>query len=166
MIMHLGWPVGVAGYLPDMLKPKPGDCSVVVVANEGEGFEGDDGVFFNPEGSVSVLKFNDLDAAVSSNVEVDFTSLNDKAQMHYQRGVHYALRPEVAAAVGYNASEATLSKDLEPEYVSYSKDGNTAIITLQDNNAFISVDITDPLNPVLGPLLPIGFKDWTGLYVS
>jgi hypothetical protein len=150
-----------------MVKPKPNDCSVVVTANEGEGVEGDDGVFFNPEGTISVLKFDDLNsAAAASNVELGFTAWNDKAEMYYQRGVHYGLRPEAAVAAGYDPEQATLSKDLEPEYIAFSVDGRTAIIMLQDNNAIVSVDLSDPLNPTLGPLLPLGFKDWSGLYVS
>jgi 2',3'-cyclic-nucleotide 2'-phosphodiesterase / 3'-nucleotidase / 5'-nucleotidase len=155
----------IAGYLPDMVKTKPNDCSVVVTANEGEGVERD-GVFFNPEGTISVLKFDDLDLAPTSNIELDFTAWNAKAEMHYQRGVHYGLRPEAAEAAGYDPAEATFSKDLEPEYIAFSANGDTAIIMLQDNNAIVSVDLRNPLDPKLGPLLPLGFKDWTGLYVS
>lgn len=42
------------GPLPDMLTFTP-DCSTILTANEGEAGEGPDGVFMNPEGSVSII---------------------------------------------------------------------------------------------------------------
>lgn len=62
-------PARGAGYLPDMIKPAP-DCSMLVTANEGEGFATSAGVFSNPEGSVSVITFNADMTAVATNEEV------------------------------------------------------------------------------------------------
>lgn len=42
------------GALPDMLVFTP-DCSTILTANEGEAGQDPDGMFFNPEGSVSII---------------------------------------------------------------------------------------------------------------
>ncbi|MGK7886093.1 MAG: choice-of-anchor I family protein, partial [Crocosphaera sp.] len=52
--------------------------------------------------------------------------------------------------------KASASRDFEPEYIAVSPDGDTAFVTLQENNAFAVVDIATAM---VTDVLPLGFKD-------
>ncbi len=123
--------VGV-GALPDMLTFTP-DGSKVIVANEGEpDFYGAGNT--DPVGSVSVVDVASKTAATA----IDFASV--------------ALPADVRI-FGPGASQA---QDIEPEYISVSPDGNTAYVTLQENNAVAVIDIAS--NSVTR-VDALGFKD-------
>ncbi|MEM1012797.1 MAG: choice-of-anchor I family protein [Planctomycetota bacterium] len=111
--------VGV-GALPDMLTFTP-DGSKILVANEGEP---SDDYLTDPEGSVSII-----DVATQNVTTADFTSFN---------GQEAALNAQGIRIFGPGASAA---QDLEPEYIAISPDGLTAFVSLQENNAFATVDI-------------------------
>lgn len=51
---------------------------------------------------------------------------------------------------------ATVAQDLEPEYVTV--DGDTAYVTLQENNALAIVDLN---RVVVRDVVPLGLKDWS-----
>jgi hypothetical protein len=53
---------------------------------------------------------------------------------------------------------SSVGQDFEPEYVSVSADGNTAWVTLQENNAIAELDIE---NKVFTNVWPLGAKDYS-----
>ena len=120
--------VGV-GALPDMLAFTP-DGRRVVVANEGEpdGYGQPDSA--DPEGSISIIDVNRSGSSVAPSVRTaGFTAWDSRIDELRGQGVRI-----------YGPG-ATVSRDLEPEYVTISEDGSTAWVTLQENNAIATVDL-------------------------
>lgn len=123
------------GFLPDMVTFTP-DKSKVIVANEGEPVcEAE----FDPEGSISII---DLGAGTVANA--DFNDFDDDEA---------ALK---AAGVRIFFPGASVSEDLEPEYVAVNDGGTTAYVTLQENNALAVVDIA---TATVTDIVPLGYKD-------
>lgn len=129
--------IGV-GAQPDMLTFSP-DGKTVLVANEAEP---SDDYQIDPEGSVSVINLSDLSKPTVRTA--DFRAYNSKATELRAKGVRI---------FGPNASVA---QDLEPEYITVSDDGQTAWITLQENNALAKLDVA---SAKITDILPLGFKD-------
>ena len=123
------------GVLPDMLTFTP-DGSKVLVANEGEPDGGTD-----PEGSVSVIDFNDTN--VTNVATADFSGF-DAATLR-------------AAGVRIFPNK-TVAEDVEPEYIAVSDDSTTAFVTLQENNAVAVVDIA---TATVTAVQPLGLKDYS-----
>ncbi|MGK7943677.1 MAG: choice-of-anchor I family protein [Microcystaceae cyanobacterium] len=130
------------GALPDMLTFTP-DGSKVLVANEGEPNED---YTVDPDGSISII---DLSGGIGDLNQGDVSTANFTAF----NGQEETLRASGVRIFGQNASA---SQDLEPEYIAISPDGQTAFVTLQENNAFAVVDIA---NAMVNDVLPLGFKD-------
>jgi DNA-binding beta-propeller fold protein YncE len=127
------------GALPDMVTFTP-NGQFVLVANEGEP---NDAYTVDPEGSVSIIDLRGgLQAATV--MTADFAAYNDQAE---------ALR---AAGVRIFGLNATVAQDLEPEYITVSKNSSTAWVALQENNALAVVDVT---NAQVTDILPLGTKD-------
>jgi hypothetical protein len=115
------------GALPDMIVFTP-DGEKVLVANEGEPNSYNQMDSVDPEGSVSII---DLSRGVrrlrqSDVVTADFLQFNNAK-----------LDPRIRI-FGPNA---TVAQDLEPEYITVSKDSKEAWVTLQENNAIAHLDI-------------------------
>lgn len=114
------------GYLPDSLEFTP-DGSKLVVANEGEPSIDTQ---IDPEGSISVINIADY-----SVKDLKFTKhmLDDNVRMSYQgKGSSYL-------------------QQLEPEYVTITDDSTMAYVSLQENNAIATVDLTtDTITGVKG----------------
>jgi len=127
------------GALPDMLTFTP-DGNRVLVANEGEP---NDDYSIDPVGSISVIDVSG-GFATPTVIDVGFAAFDDDAD---------ALREAGVRIFGPNAS---VSQDLEPEYV--ATDGSTAWVTLQENNALAVVDLT-ATPPVVRDVIPLGVKD-------
>jgi Ca2+-binding RTX toxin-like protein len=126
------------GSLPDMLTFTP-DGSKVLVANEGEPGT------IDPEGSVSIIDLaGGINNLSQANVATaDFTSFN---------GLEAQLRAEgVRIFAGKTAAQ-----DFEPEYIAVSADGQTAYVTLQENNTVAVIDIA---SATVTELQPLGLKD-------
>ncbi len=123
------------GPLPDMLTFTP-DGSKILVANEGEPNEE---YTVDPEGSISII-----DVASQTVNTADFTAFNDQIDELRDAGVRI---------FGLNAS---VSQDLEPEYIGVTEDSSTAYITLQENNAVAVLDIN---SETITDLFSLGFKD-------
>lgn len=123
------------GNLPDMLI-FTADGSKVLVANEGE--PADDGSE-DPEGSVSIINVSDF-----SVVTADFKAFNGKAEELRAKGVRI-----------FKYSES-VAQDLEPEGIALSPDGTTAFVSLQENNAFVVLDIA---SATVKDILPLGYKN-------
>jgi hypothetical protein len=128
-----------AGALPDMIAFSPyGDS--IVVANEGEP---NDAYTIDPEGSLTIVDLSH-GLAAAQTWQVNFNKFDNKREKLLEKGVRL---------FGPNA---TVSQDLEPEYVTFSWDGQVAFVTLQENNAIAKVDLVQ--GEVL-QILPLGTKD-------
>ncbi len=128
-----------AGALPDMLTFTP-DGTRVLVANEGEP---NASYTVDPEGTISII---DISGGITS---ASVSHLNFNAF----DGSKAAIEAEGGRIFGPGAS---VSADLEPEYISVSPDGSTAFVTLQENNAVARIDLsTNTIVDVQG----LGYKD-------
>ena len=130
------------GALPDMLTFTP-DGKVVLVANEGEPNSYGQIGSVDPEGSVSIIR---LPANVKNLTDADVTT----ADFHAYDG---GLSDPSIRIFGPGAS---VSQDLEPEYIAVSGDSTTAWVTLQENNAIAELDIA---NGIFVRVTGLGFKD-------
>lgn len=143
----------VAGYLPDMVTFSP-DGTKVVVANEGEP-KGDYSI--DPEGSISIIDI--LDSVPSDTAtQLGLTAFNDQKDDLIAQGVIFS--SPTGSTIKGKLIETTVAMDLEPEYVAISADSKTAFITVQENNALITVNLDDNSMSIKG----LGFKDWSDLY--
>ena len=129
------------GALPDMVTFTP-DGQRVLVANEGEPEGYCDGQV-DPVGSISVVDISGgvADARVRT---AGFDAFDGRAD---------ELR---AAGVRLFGPGATVSQDLEPEYIATSADGATAWVTLQEANAVAIVDVA---GATVREIVPLGLKD-------
>jgi len=127
------------GALPDMVTFTP-DGRRVLIANEGEP-NADYSV--DPEGSVSII---DLPRDVRQLTQADVRT----AGFAKYNGV--TLDPSIRIT----GPGASVAQDLEPEYITVSKDGKTAWVALQENNALAVLDIEAG---EFTSLRGMGFKD-------
>ncbi|WP_347372802.1 choice-of-anchor I family protein [Aequorivita sp. Q41] len=116
------------GSLPDMLTFSP-DGTKLLVANEGQP---SNDYTIDPEGSVSVI---DVTAGLGNITQADVTTLNFNA-FDSQEAVLKA------AGVRVFGPNATVSQDMEPEYIAVSDDSQMAYVVLQENNAYAIIDLT------------------------
>jgi len=116
------------GSLPDMIVFSP-DGTKVLTANEGEP---SDDYTVDPEGSISVI---DVSGGLGSITQASVTTLTFNAFDSQQAAL-------VAAGVRIFGPGASVSQDLEPEYIAISEDSQFAYVTLQENNAYAIVDLT------------------------
>ncbi|MFV1922007.1 MAG: choice-of-anchor I family protein [Methylotenera sp.] len=112
------------GALPDMVTFTP-NGQFLLVANEGEP---NDDYTVDPDGSVSIINLKNgvSNATVKT---ADFQRFN---------GHEDKLRAKGIRIFGPNA---TTSQDLEPEYITVSKDSRYAWVSLQEANALAIIDI-------------------------
>ena len=111
------------GALPDMVTFTP-NGAYALVANEGEP---NDAYTVDPEGSVSIINVR---IALKHGCRwavrtADFTRFNGHA-------------PDGVRVFGPNA---TVAQDLEPEYITVSKNSRDAWVVLQENNAIAKIDV-------------------------
>ena len=132
------------GALPDMITFAP-NGKTLLVANEGEP---NDDYTIDPEGSVSIIHTDIVISVDGGNVfevkTLDFTDFNDKRDELQRKGVRIF------------GPSASVAQDLEPEYITVSKDGKYAFVSLQENNAMIKIDL---YNEEIIDIYPLGFKD-------
>ncbi|WP_338152825.1 choice-of-anchor I domain-containing protein [Cyanobacterium aponinum] len=128
------------GALPDMVTFTP-DGMKVLTANEGEA---NDDYSVDPEGSISII---DISTGVenASVTNANFNAFDSQKDALVAQGVRI---------FGLNAS---VSQDLEPEYIAFSADSQTAYVTLQENNALAVVDVT---TGTVSGIVPLGFKNY------
>ena len=127
------------GALPDMLIFTP-NGRWLLVANEGEP---NDAYTIDPEGSVSIIDMK-VGAANLTQADVRTATFND------------SILKTNDSSIRIYGPRATLTQDLEPEYIAVSDDSKTAWVTLQENNAIATLDIKDG---VFTRLVGLGFKD-------
>ncbi|MDB9448080.1 choice-of-anchor I domain-containing protein [Anabaena sp. CS-542/02] len=140
------------GALPDMVKFN-NDGTKLLVTNEGEP---DNQYEIDPVGSISVI---DTSAYLSStpqaptqaNVQtIDFSPWEGRKEELINRGIRIAGRPGVTT---------TLAQDIEPEAIAITRDGNTAYISLQENNAIAILDLSTN-TPQITNIFSAGIQDW------
>ncbi|MEM8642408.1 MAG: choice-of-anchor I family protein [Cyanobacteria bacterium P01_G01_bin.54] len=129
------------GALPDMVAFTP-DGETLLVANEGEP---NDDYTVDPEGSMSILAIPAFNLAL----------LQTHTPQTVTFGAFLADNP-LPEGVRVFGPGATAAQDLEPEYIAIAADGNTAFVTLQENNAVAVVDIAAA---EITDILPLGTKD-------
>lgn len=130
------------GSLPDMLTFSP-NGRWLLVANEGEPNSYNQVDSIDPEGSVSVI---DMRGDVTGLTQFDVRTAT----------FNPAIRQENASSIRVFGPNATLAKDLEPEYITVSNDSRTAWVTLQENNAIAVLDIP---SATFTKIIGLGFKD-------
>ncbi|MEM1109451.1 MAG: choice-of-anchor I family protein [Planctomycetota bacterium] len=135
------------GALPDSLAFTP-DGNRIVVANEGEA--SDDGLI-NPNGTLSVI---DLSGGVLSATAttLDFSAFAPSLSSNNSPLDSVRINPIAEANTG-------VLSDLEPEFVTIAPDGNTAFVSLQENNAIAVVDLSTPGSESITSLLALGAID-------
>ena len=144
-----------AGFLPDMVTFSH-DGAKVVIANEGEP-NGDYSI--DPQGSISIINVND--GVIADNAtNIDFTAYNDKQSELEALGLIFA--NPTGRTINGNLINTTVAMDLEPEYVSISKDNKYAYVSIQENNALAIVNLEDNSLELKG----LGFKDWSSLQID
>ena len=129
------------GALPDMVTFN-NDGTVVLVANEGEP---NDALDNNPEGSITLVDISAGADSASAVVSLaDFTGFNNERASLEAEGARF------------NFPGATIAEDAEPEFITVL--GDTAYVSLQENNAMAIVQIsTSTVVDVFG----LGFKDYS-----
>lgn len=129
------------GSLPDNVTMS-NDGRWALVANEGEPEGYCDGQV-DPVGSVSVVDLRRGPARATVRT-AGFGAFDARAER---------LRAQGVRIFGPGAS---VSQDLEPEYVAISRDGRRAWVTLQENNALALVDVRAAR---VSAVRPLGLKD-------
>ncbi len=128
-----------AGAMPDMITFSP-NGNLVLTANEGEP---SDDYLTDPEGTVTIV---DIAGGIANLTQSNVTTVNFNA-FDSQLAT---LKSQGLRVYGMNSP--TLSKDLEPEYITFSSSGNTAFVTLQENNAIAELDIATKSFTAIRPL--------------
>ncbi len=111
----------VVGNLPDAVKFSA-DGSTIIVANEGE--PGDDR---DPFGNVTLIDVSE-GAENAQTTTINFSEFNGREDELRDAGIR--IFPGFSAA-----------RDLEPEVATFSEDGATAYVSLQENNAIAVIDV-------------------------
>ncbi|WP_024604754.1 MULTISPECIES: choice-of-anchor I family protein [unclassified Pseudoalteromonas] len=143
------------GFLPDMVTFTH-DGAKAVVANEGEP-SGDYSV--DPEGSISIIDITN-NVIADTAINIDFKAYNNKQTELEAQGVVFA-NPN-GRTINGNLINTTVAMDLEPEYVSISKDNKYAYVSIQENNALAIVNLQDNSLELKG----LGFKEWSSLQLD
>jgi 2',3'-cyclic-nucleotide 2'-phosphodiesterase/3'-nucleotidase/5'-nucleotidase len=131
------------GAQPDMLTFSK-DGRWLLTANEGEPDSYLLPTSVDPEGSVSII---DLSAGAKKVTQASVRTAN----------FHNFEPPAlIDPAIRIYGPGATVSQDLEPEYIAVSSDSKTAWVTLQENNALAIIDIA---SASVTKLVSLGFKD-------
>ncbi|UTW61316.1 choice-of-anchor I family protein [bacterium SCSIO 12741] len=132
------------GVLPDMVTFTH-DGKKVVAACEGEP---NDDYDQDPEGSIAII---DMSAGAANLTQADVTLLDFNA---YDAQKDQLIQNGIRI-FGPNAS---VSQDMEPEYVAISEDNSKAYVACQENNALVVVDLT---SNSITDIHPLGWKDHT-----
>lgn len=115
------------GALPDMITFTP-DNRYLLTANEGQP---NDAYTVDPEGSVSMI---DLSGGVAALTQAQVTTL----PFTFFNGLETDL---LNVGVRKLKSTSTISQDFEPEYITVLPDSKKAWIVLQENNAFVELNL-------------------------
>ncbi|MCF8294919.1 MAG: choice-of-anchor I family protein, partial [Bacteroidales bacterium] len=132
----------VVGNLPDHLSFTP-DGSKILTANEGQP---SNDYLTDPEGTVTVI---DISGGIASLSQSNVNTMNFNA-------FDTQLTALKNAGIRIFGPNATVSQDVEPEYITYNHGGTRAFVSLQENNAIAVVDL-DSLE--ITAIWPMGYKN-------
>jgi hypothetical protein len=118
----------MVGVLPDMLTFTP-DGNSVLVANEGQPSQD---YTIDPEGSISKI---DVTGGLAGITQANVTEINFNAFDGQEASFN-------ANDIRIFGPGASVSQDLEPEYITVSEDSQTAYVVCQENNAYAIIDLT------------------------
>lgn len=131
------------GALPDMVTFTH-DGHYLLVANEGEP---DEDYKVDAAGSISIINLQNMR---KPNVKTaTFNKFNGQKQQLVNAGVRIFGQKA-------DGTMSTVAEDLEPEYIAVNKEGTTAYVSLQENNAIAVVDIA---SAQVTAIKPLGAKD-------
>lgn len=133
--------------LPDSVALTP-DAARAVVACEGEPSED---YSVDPEGGIAVVDIDPNNYGASTVRVLGFGPLAESRDALEASGLRIF-------GVKADGNPSTFAEDIEPEYVTIAPDGNTAFVTLQENNGIAIVDLSTT-TPAIREVLPLGFKD-------
>ncbi len=134
------------GAMPDMITFNK-DYSKILTANEGE----PDASYANdPEGSVSII---DLTPGYANLTNANVTNIGFLAY----NGQSASL---IAQGIRVFATSASVAQDFEPEYIAISDDNTKAYVTLQENNAMLTIDLT---TSSITSLVALGFGSYDAI---
>jgi len=144
------------GALPDMVKFSA-DGKKLLVTNEGEpGAVVSSNYTIDPVGSISLidttgyLATTPVAPAQAQVQTVDFSAWNNRKAELINRGIRITGKPGVST---------TVAQDIEPEAIAITADGNTAFVSLQENNAIAVLDISTS-TPKITSIFSAGIQDW------
>ena len=157
------------GPLPDMILPN-GACTILAVANEGEGKQDDAGVLVDPVGSVDLV-----DLATYAVSRVDFAGLAATDADLEAKGVDQLLslasmtyfndHSYLKDGLDWDSAIAAYSPatQLEPEYLAWSGDDATVYVNLQENSAVVAVDAA---TATAADVFGLGLKSWAATKID
>ena len=131
------------GAMPDMLCFN-NNYTKVITANEGEP---NSTYSVDPEGSVSII---DISSGIPTLSQANVTTI----PLTSFNGQETALR---AQGIRIFSTSASVAQDLEPEYIAISSDNSKAYVTLQENNALLTINLT---NNTIQSLTPLGYSNY------
>jgi hypothetical protein len=134
------------GVLPDMITFAP-DGQYLLTCDEGQP---DDSYQNDPEGSISIIDLRDgvLNLDQNDVTTMYFTDYNPAEAALLEIGVRKL------------KASSTLSQDFEPEYLTVSKDSKTAWAILQENNAYVQINLE---NKTFEGIWALGTKDYSAV---
>ena len=157
------------GPLPDMILPNAA-CTILAVANEGEGKQDDAGVLVDPVGSVDLVDlatyavsrvdFAGLAATDADLAAKDVDQLMSLASMTYFNDHSY-----LKDGLDWDSAIAAYSPatQLEPEYLAWSGDDATVYVNLQENSAVVAVDAA---TATAADVFGLGLKSWAATKID
>jgi phosphodiesterase/alkaline phosphatase D-like protein/2',3'-cyclic-nucleotide 2'-phosphodiesterase (5'-nucleotidase family) len=140
------------GALPDMVKFSS-DGKKLLVTNEAEP---NTTYTLDPVGSISLIDTTGYLATTpvapdQAQVQtVDFSAWNNRKAELSNRGIRITGKAGVTT---------TLAQDIEPEAIAITADGNTAYVSLQENNGIAVLDISTT-TPKITSIFSAGIQDW------
>ncbi|MBK8329916.1 MAG: choice-of-anchor I family protein [Bacteroidetes bacterium] len=129
-----------AGAMPDMITFNHAGTKVYT-ANEGEP---NTAYTVDPEGTITVVDLS-LGVLNATSSQINFNALD---------GQEVALRAQGIRIFGPGAS---VSQDMEPEYITIADDDSKAWVSLQENNAMAEINLN---TNTITAVYPLGFKNY------
>jgi len=155
------------GYHPDNIVPNY-DCSILAVANEGEGTYAESTGLNDPVGSATLIDLSDY-----TPVDVPLNKWTDDELI--EMGVHLplplnamkywsdysALKDELDFSSAIDNYKTAMN--LEPEYIAWSADGKYIYVNLQENSAIVTIDVEAKEAVAIDAY---GLKDWSTIPID